>query len=73
MAATCNGSSTTGSGAEEVLTSLDEDKLEYALRLDLKALNNEAEYGALVVGIRMALDAGARNLIAYSDSQLITN
>ncbi|KAL0405209.1 UNVERIFIED_CONTAM: hypothetical protein Slati_3834800 [Sesamum latifolium] len=34
-------------------------------------LNNEAEYEALVLGMRMAEDAGALHLLAYSDSQLI--
>ncbi|KAL0311562.1 UNVERIFIED_CONTAM: hypothetical protein Sangu_2450900, partial [Sesamum angustifolium] len=45
-----------------------EDKLEYALRFDFKASNNEAEYEALIAGIKMGLVAGARNLSAYLDS-----
>ncbi|KAL0285278.1 UNVERIFIED_CONTAM: hypothetical protein Scaly_2824000 [Sesamum calycinum] len=36
-----------------------------------KASNNEAEYEALVIGMRMAHDVGARHLVAYSDSQLV--
>ncbi|KAL0448079.1 UNVERIFIED_CONTAM: hypothetical protein Slati_1935800 [Sesamum latifolium] len=68
-----DGSSTlAGSGAGVVLTSSEWDELEYALRFDFKASNNETEYEAPIAGIRMALDAGARNLIAYSDSQLVT-
>ncbi|KAL0434020.1 UNVERIFIED_CONTAM: Ribonuclease HI [Sesamum latifolium] len=68
-----DGSSTlTGSGAGIVLTSPEGDELEYALHFDFKASNNEAEYEALIAGIKMALDAGAENLIAYTDSQLIT-
>ncbi|KAL0402164.1 UNVERIFIED_CONTAM: hypothetical protein Slati_4246300 [Sesamum latifolium] len=68
-----DGSSTlAGSGAGVVLTSAEWDELEYALRFDFKASNNETEYEAPIAGIRMALDAGARNLIAYSDSQLVT-
>ncbi|KAL0392975.1 UNVERIFIED_CONTAM: hypothetical protein Sradi_2520300 [Sesamum radiatum] len=52
------GSSTlTGSGVGVVLTSLEVDELEYALHFDFKASNNEAEYEALIAGIRMALDA----------------
>ncbi|KAL0286465.1 UNVERIFIED_CONTAM: hypothetical protein Scaly_2554500 [Sesamum calycinum] len=43
------------------------------LKFIFKALSNEAKYEALIVGIRMAVDAGARNLIAYFNSQLITN
>ncbi|KAL0378438.1 UNVERIFIED_CONTAM: Retrovirus-related Pol polyprotein from transposon [Sesamum radiatum] len=49
-----------------------EGSKEYALHFDFKASNNEAEYEALTVGIKMALDAGAKNIIAYTDSQLVT-
>ncbi|KAK4382148.1 hypothetical protein Sango_2900300 [Sesamum angolense] len=59
-----------GNGAGVVLTSPKEDKLEYVLCFDVKASNNEAGYEALIAGIRMALDAGAKNLIAHSNSQL---
>ncbi|KAL0405695.1 UNVERIFIED_CONTAM: hypothetical protein Slati_3883400 [Sesamum latifolium] len=41
------------------------------MKFDFKASNNEAEYEALVIGMRMAHEAGARHLLAYSDSQLI--
>ncbi|KAL0355375.1 UNVERIFIED_CONTAM: hypothetical protein Sradi_3984400 [Sesamum radiatum] len=69
-----DGSSTLpGSGAGVVLTSLEGDELEYALRFNIKASNNEADYEALVAVIRMALDAGTRNLITYSNSQLVTS
>ncbi|KAL0456616.1 UNVERIFIED_CONTAM: hypothetical protein Slati_1000800 [Sesamum latifolium] len=37
----------------------------------LKASNNEAEYEALVIGLRMAHETGAKHLLAYSDSQLV--
>ncbi|KAL0315403.1 UNVERIFIED_CONTAM: hypothetical protein Sradi_5418500 [Sesamum radiatum] len=68
-----DGSSTLASSrAGVVLTSPEGDELEYALQFTFKASNNEAEYEALIVGIRMALDARARNLIAYSNSQLVT-
>ncbi|KAL0339287.1 UNVERIFIED_CONTAM: hypothetical protein Sangu_1450800 [Sesamum angustifolium] len=45
--------------------------MEFAIRFDFKASNNEAEYEALALGMRMAQDARASHLIAYSDSQLI--
>ncbi|KAL0456104.1 UNVERIFIED_CONTAM: hypothetical protein Slati_0949600 [Sesamum latifolium] len=64
-----NGSSTfTGSGAGVVFTSPEGGELEYAMHFDFKALNNEAEYEALIASIKMALDAGAKNLIACTDS-----
>ncbi|KAL0305157.1 UNVERIFIED_CONTAM: hypothetical protein Scaly_2994200 [Sesamum calycinum] len=69
-----HGSSTlAGSGAGVVLTSPEGDELAYALRFNFKALNNEFEYEALIAGIMMALDVGARNLITYFHSQLVTN
>ncbi|KAL0286917.1 UNVERIFIED_CONTAM: hypothetical protein Sangu_2715200 [Sesamum angustifolium] len=45
--------------------------MEFAIKFDFKASNNEAEYKALVLGMKMAQDAGASYLLAYSDSQLI--
>ncbi|KAL0311473.1 UNVERIFIED_CONTAM: Ribonuclease HI [Sesamum angustifolium] len=45
--------------------------MEFAIRFDFKASNNEAEYEALALGMRMVEDAGASHLIAYSNSQLI--
>ncbi|KAG7559454.1 Ribonuclease H-like superfamily [Arabidopsis thaliana x Arabidopsis arenosa] len=37
------------------------------------ASNNEAEYEALLAGLRLALAIGAEKLIAYCDSQLVVN
>ncbi|KAL0445703.1 UNVERIFIED_CONTAM: Ribonuclease HI [Sesamum latifolium] len=47
------------------------EDLEFAIKFRFKASNNEAECEALVIGMRMAHEAGARHLLAYSDSQLI--
>ncbi|KAL0313283.1 UNVERIFIED_CONTAM: hypothetical protein Sradi_5727600 [Sesamum radiatum] len=67
-----DGSSTAqGSGAGIVVMSPQGENLEFAIKFDFKASNNEAEYEALVIGMRMAHEVGARHLIAYSDSQLI--
>ncbi|KAL0431856.1 UNVERIFIED_CONTAM: hypothetical protein Sradi_0811600 [Sesamum radiatum] len=46
-----------GSGTGVVLTSQKEDELEFALRYDFKASINKPEYEALVVRIKMDLDA----------------
>ncbi|KAL0434915.1 UNVERIFIED_CONTAM: hypothetical protein Sradi_0199400 [Sesamum radiatum] len=63
-----DGSPTLASSkARVVLTSPEEDELDYASRFDFKASNNDTEYEALIAGIRMALDAGAKSLIAYSN------
>ncbi|KAL0295773.1 UNVERIFIED_CONTAM: hypothetical protein Scaly_3089200 [Sesamum calycinum] len=64
-----DGSSTTqGSGEGIVITSAHGEDLEFAVKFGFKASNNEAEYEALVIGMRMAHDVRARYLVAYSDS-----
>ncbi|KAL0405651.1 UNVERIFIED_CONTAM: hypothetical protein Slati_3879000 [Sesamum latifolium] len=69
-----DGSSTTqGSSAGVVITSPQGEDLEFAIKFGFKASNNEVEYEALVIGMKMAHEAGARHLLAYSDSQLIVN
>ncbi|KAL0405543.1 UNVERIFIED_CONTAM: Ribonuclease HI [Sesamum latifolium] len=72
MVATCRRSSTIqGSGAGIVITSPQGEDLEFAIKFGFKASNNEAEYEALVAGMKMTHEAGARHLLAYSDSQLV--
>ena len=46
--------------------------IEQALRFAFKASNNQAEYEALIVGMVLAKEMGAQNLLVKSDSQLIT-
>ncbi|KAL0395405.1 UNVERIFIED_CONTAM: hypothetical protein Slati_4506700 [Sesamum latifolium] len=66
-----DGSSTAqGSGAGILLTTPQGEDLKFAVKFEFNVLNNEAEYEALVLGVRMAQDAGASHLLAYSDSQL---
>ncbi|KAL0395022.1 UNVERIFIED_CONTAM: Ribonuclease HI [Sesamum latifolium] len=67
-----DGSSTTqGIRAGIVITSPQGEGLKFAVKFDFKASNNEAEYETLVADMKMAHEAGARHLLAYSDSQLI--
>ena len=61
------------SGAGVVLDSPIGEKINYALRLDLPTLNNEVEYKALLVGLRLAKEIRAEQLRIYSDSQLVIN
>ncbi|KAL0427869.1 UNVERIFIED_CONTAM: hypothetical protein Slati_2961700 [Sesamum latifolium] len=69
-----DGSSTAiGSGAGIVLESHEGEKLEYAIKLEFSASNNEAEYEALLAGGELALAVGAKKIIVYSDSQLVVN
>ncbi|KAL0455803.1 UNVERIFIED_CONTAM: hypothetical protein Slati_0919500 [Sesamum latifolium] len=67
-----DGSSTVqGSGAGIILATPQGNEMEFAVKFEFKASNNEAEYEALVLGMRIAQDVGASHLLAYSDSQLI--
>ncbi|KAL0453040.1 UNVERIFIED_CONTAM: hypothetical protein Slati_1282100 [Sesamum latifolium] len=64
-----DGSSTTqDSGAGIVITSSQGEDLEFAIKFGFKASNNEVKYEALVIGMSMAHEAGARHLLAYLDS-----
>ncbi|KAL0463085.1 UNVERIFIED_CONTAM: hypothetical protein Slati_0196100 [Sesamum latifolium] len=56
-----------GSGAGIVLTTPQGDDMEVVVKFDFMASNNEAEYEALVLGMRMAQDARASHLLAYFD------
>ncbi|XP_056697443.1 uncharacterized protein [Spinacia oleracea] len=67
-----DGSSTqNGCGAGIICPSLEGDTFEYVMRFNFQASNNEAEYEALLCGIKMCKAAGAEEILALSDSQLI--
>ena len=61
-----------GSGAGIILEGPNGVLIEQSLRFAFKASNNQAEYEALIVGILLAKEMGARVLMAKSDSLLIT-
>ena len=56
-----------------VLFTPDGSMLEHAITIGFKASNNEAEYKALLVGLRMAKNLAVKKLAIHSDSQLITS
>jgi ribonuclease HI len=61
-----------GVGAGVVLISLHGDKLKYVLRMSFpQASNNEAEYEALLHGMKMAKACGATRLKIFEDSNLV--
>ncbi|KAI5343814.1 hypothetical protein L3X38_011690 [Prunus dulcis] len=62
-----------GCGAGLVLATPDGLKIEYALRFDFQTSNNEAEYEALLAGLRLAKSMNAKQIRIHSDSQLIVN
>ena len=62
-----------GSGACLILTNLEGIEFTYALRFEFTATNNEAEYEALLAGLRIVIQMGVRNLEANVDSRLVAN
>ena len=69
-----DGSSNThGSGAGIVVKTPEGDSVECALRFDFKATNNQAEYEALIAGLKVCTALGADEVEAFSDSQVIVN
>ncbi|GKE05213.1 reverse transcriptase domain-containing protein [Tanacetum coccineum] len=69
-----DGSSyTDGSRVGLILTNPEGMKFTYALRFRFDATNNEAEYEALIAGLRIAEQMGVKNLQANVDSRLVAN
>ncbi len=62
-----------GSGAGVILEGSNGLLIEQALRFAFKANNNQAEYEALIAGMLLAKEIGARSLLAKSDSLLVTS
>ena len=60
-----------GSGAGLILTSLEGIDIEYALRLEFQASNNEAEYEAVIAGLNLAHSMEVDQIEVCSDSQLV--
>ncbi|XP_021991287.1 uncharacterized protein LOC110888050 [Helianthus annuus] len=62
-----------GAGAGLRLVSPEKHEFTYAIKLDFKNTNNEAEYEAFLAGLRLAIKMGAQNLRARVDSLLIAS
>nr|GEX55186.1 retrovirus-related Pol polyprotein from transposon TNT 1-94 [Tanacetum cinerariifolium] len=59
--------------ARLILTSPEETEFTYALRFQFSASNNEAEYEALIAGLRIAMQMGVRNVHVILNSQMHNN
>nr|GEY91860.1 reverse transcriptase domain-containing protein [Tanacetum cinerariifolium] len=70
---TNRSSYTDGSRERLILTNPEGMEFSYALRFRSEATNNEAEYEALIAGLRTAEQMGVKNLQANVDSQLVAN
>ena len=67
-----DGSSITSmSRADIILTTSDRMVVEYALWFAFPASNNEAEYEALITGLKLVKELEAQKLKVFNDSQLV--
>ena len=48
-------------------------QLVYALYFKFKAFNNEVEYEAFIIGLKLVKEVGAKRLKVFSDSQQVVN
>ena len=62
-----------GAGAGVLLISLDEKQLKYVLQILWQDTNNEAEYEALIHGLRVAITLEIKRLHVYGDSAVVIN
>ncbi|XP_062020999.1 uncharacterized protein LOC133737473 [Rosa rugosa] len=69
-----DGSSTEFSaGAGVVVETPEGQKFQFAFQLDFTCTNNQAEYEALIVGLEILQEMGARRVLVFGDSQLVVN
>nr|KAJ0222828.1 hypothetical protein LSAT_V11C200097150 [Lactuca sativa] len=62
-----------GSGASLILTSPEGEEVTYALWFDFHTSNNKAAYEALLAGLCLAKQMGAKAVTALTDSRLFAN
>ncbi|XP_071699333.1 uncharacterized protein [Rutidosis leptorrhynchoides] len=70
---TDSSESSDGAGTGLILTGPHQEEHTYTLRFNFKVTNKEAEYEALLAGMRIARELGIKKLQAYVDSQLVAN
>ena len=64
-------SNSKGSRVGVILEGPNDMTLEYSLKFDFQAINNQAEYEALAASLRLAKETGAKTLSIRSNSQLV--
>jgi ribonuclease HI len=62
-----------GAGAWVLLISPIGEQLKYVLQIFWMVSNNEAEYEALLHGLRLAASLGIKRILVYSDSTVVIN
>ena len=56
---------------QRFIITLEGNVLKYGVQLQYPATNNEAEYEAILTGLRIGKALGAKNLLLQSDSKLV--
>ncbi|KAL9436834.1 hypothetical protein AB3S75_022808 [Citrus x aurantiifolia] len=62
-----------GAGARVVLESSDGEEISYAVRLEFKTTNNQAEYEALIAGLKLAQAVRTNKVKIRTNSQLVAD
>jgi ribonuclease HI len=62
-----------GGGAGVLFISPRREQLKYILQILWDICNNEAEYEALLHGLRLAISLGIKRLLVYDDSPLVVH
>jgi ribonuclease HI len=60
-----------GAGACVLLIFPQGEQLKYVLQIHYRASNNEAEYEALIHGLRIEVSLGIKRLLAFGDSKVV--
>ena len=60
-----------GASARILLISPKDEQLKYVLQIFWEVSNNEAEYEALLHGLRLAISLGIKRLLVYGDSLVV--
>ncbi|XP_057418373.1 uncharacterized protein LOC130712562 [Lotus japonicus] len=61
-----------GSGAGVILEGSGGVTIEQSLKFDFKASNNQAEYEAIIAGLRLTIEMGVQNIRIKTDSQIVS-
>ena len=62
-----------GGSIEVILEGSKGVTIEHSLCFDFQTMNNQVEYAALIVGLKLAKDIGVRSLKAKNDLQLVVD
>ncbi|XP_029154570.1 uncharacterized protein [Arachis hypogaea] len=62
-----------GSGAGIILVNQEGTQVEVSLKFEFPASNNQAEYKALIAGLKLAKEVGATKVVVFSNFQVVTS